>query len=329
MESVMNDSDDAYLAEWAERVFNGGYVKTTATRRGLTGLRLVQDETSAPQKSVSERAENVRARLENIAKRSPQVIVRISGGGKGVRQVNAHLDYISRNGQIALEDQNGDNLLGKEDLKALKEEWQFGGIPIPETGSSRQAFNIILSMPEGTDALSVKRAVREFASKEFPNHQYAMALHTFDTDPDTEPSPHPHVHLCVKAAGLDGIRLNPRKADLQRWRERFAERLRDHGTEAEATKRIHRFQPKRGERQSVLHIKGRGEVPLKGRQVIREPGRATRAVRVEAEMARAYRDLMSRMFRSTDAGDRVLATHVISQLDPDTRETRTPPSPER
>lgn len=35
-----------------------------------------------------------------------------------------------------------------------------------------------------------------------------MVLHTFETDPDPNPSPHLHVHLTVKAAGLDGIRLN-------------------------------------------------------------------------------------------------------------------------
>lgn len=46
-----------------------------------------------------------------------------------------------------------------------------------------------------------------------------MVLHTFETDPDPHPSPHPHVHFTVKAADLDGVRLNPRKADLRRWRD--------------------------------------------------------------------------------------------------------------
>ncbi|MEJ6788151.1 hypothetical protein BrevBR_01255 [Brevundimonas sp. BR2-1] len=33
---------------------------------------------------------------------------------------------------------------------------------------------------------------------------------------------HPHVHLTVRRLGRDGERLNPRKADLQAWREGFA-----------------------------------------------------------------------------------------------------------
>nr|MDQ2734269.1 conjugal transfer protein TraS [Pseudomonadota bacterium] len=45
-----------------------------------------------------------------------------------------------------------------------------------------------------------------------------------------------HVHLAVRAERMDGYRLNPRKADLQRWRERFAARLQDRGINAVATR---------------------------------------------------------------------------------------------
>ena len=33
----------------------------------------------------------------------------------------------------------------------------------------------------------------------------------------------PRVHLSMQAAGREGSRLNPRKANLHRWRETFAE----------------------------------------------------------------------------------------------------------
>lgn len=82
----------------------------------------------------------------------------------------------------------------------------------------RDAFHLVLSMLTRTDPLSVQRAAPDFAKREFSGFQYAMVLHTFETDPDPHPSQHPHVHLTVKAAGLDGVRLNPRKVDLQRWR---------------------------------------------------------------------------------------------------------------
>jgi type IV secretory pathway VirD2 relaxase len=52
-------------------------------------------------------------------------------------------------------------------------------------------------------------------------------LHTHQADP--------HVHISVGAEGRDGKRLNPRKEALHRWRETFAEKLRDRGIEAEAS----------------------------------------------------------------------------------------------
>ncbi len=119
-------------------------------------------------------------------------------------------------------------------------EGHAGGVPIPHSSTKRDAFHLILSMPTQTDPLAVQRAARAFATREFSTSQYAMVLHTFETDPDPNPSRHPHVHLTVKTAGLDGIRLNPRKADLQRWREGFAEALRDQGIDATTTSRLHR-----------------------------------------------------------------------------------------
>jgi hypothetical protein len=46
----------------------------------------------------------------------------------------------------------------------------------------------------------------------------------------------PRVHVSVRAESGHGRRLNPRKADLHRWREAFAEKLRGCGVEAEATR---------------------------------------------------------------------------------------------
>jgi hypothetical protein len=48
------------------------------------------------------------------------------------------------------------------------------------------------------------------------------------------------VHLSVRASAPDGRRLNPRKADLHRWRETFAEKLRGWGIDAEATRQATR-----------------------------------------------------------------------------------------
>jgi hypothetical protein len=90
----------------------------------------------------------------------------------------------------------------------------------------------MLSMPRGIDPLTVQRAAREFAGQEFSDHKYVMVLHDHQANP--------HVHLSVRAESKSGRRLNPRKADLHRWREAFAERLREWGIDAEATRRSSR-----------------------------------------------------------------------------------------
>ena len=168
--------------------------------------------------SFSQRAAAVRARLEaTVLRRAPQVMVKVTGGGRGMGAIAAHFRYIAKAGRLPFEDDRGVVREGKEALRALTEQWRYGGSEIGETSPRREAFNVILSMPRGTDPLIVQRAAREFAKAEFADHRYVMVLHDHQANP--------HVHLSVRAESKHGKRLNPRKADLQRWRETFAEKL--------------------------------------------------------------------------------------------------------
>jgi hypothetical protein len=305
---------DGVLIGWGASLFGTTPVRRTKQKVGLTGLKL-PSWTSSNGSSGAGRPEAkvIRDQLRRVVKRSPEVLVKISGGGKGMRQIKDHLDYISRNGKIELENEDGDVLSNRDDLRALHNEWQMsGGFPIPENGTRREAFNIVLSMPAGTDPAAVRRAARDFAAHEFgSNHRYAMALHTFDTDIDPNPSKHPHVHLCVKARGFDGIRLNPRKADLRRWREEFAGALCEHGIEASATKRQPRFQRQRGEKQSMRQMKLRGKQPT---QVELEPERIARVEQLESVAMRSYHQLAKALALSEDANDRKLAVGIVERL---------------
>jgi hypothetical protein len=144
--------------------------------------------------------------------------------------IAAHFRYISKNGLLEIEDQRGQTMQGKDSLHHLADEWRMGGARIPddaEPGQRREAYNIMLSMPRGTDPLIVQRAAREFAKSELADDKYVMVLHDHQANP--------HVHISVRAVSRLGKRLNPRKSDLHRWRETFAEKLRGYGVEAEAT----------------------------------------------------------------------------------------------
>ncbi len=212
---------DGVLVQWGERLF-------------YPGNRIVgSPHTPRLSASVSQRAAAIRRHIHaTVVRRAPQVMVKVTGGGRGMAAIAAHFRYITKNGQRSFEDDRGIVREGKEAMRDLAEQWRFGGSFIDETSPRREAFNIMLSMPRGTDPLIVQRAAREFAKAELGDHRYVMVLHDHQANP--------HVHISVRAESQLGKRLNPRKADLQRWRETFAEKLRGWGIEAEATRQATR-----------------------------------------------------------------------------------------
>lgn len=225
-------STDGMLEEWGTRLFYG--MPEKAKKSGGGGKGMAQTLVAASLMSAGRVRAQVRAAVRPNAK---QVMVKITGGGRGMKAVAAHFRYISRLGKpevggkgksLELEDENGDKVVGKEEIEGLQYDWQRAGSFIPDESHRREVFNIVLSMPEGTPADQVRDAARAFAKETFEGHKYVFALHD-DTGA-------PHVHLAVRAERMDGYRLNPRKADLQRWRERFAGRLQDRGINAVATR---------------------------------------------------------------------------------------------
>lgn len=212
---------DGVLVQWGERLFYPAsrLVKTPPTPRLDTLTR--------------RKAAVIRQRIAStVTRRAPQVMVKVTGGGRGMGAIAAHLRYISKNGRLPIEDDRGVVREGKEALHDLAEQWRLGGSLIDDVGHRREAFNLMLSMPRGTDPSLVLKAVREFAQAELQDHRYVMVLH--------EHQANPHVHLSVRVESRSGHRLNPRKTDLHRWRETFAEKLRGWGVEAEATRQVTR-----------------------------------------------------------------------------------------
>jgi hypothetical protein len=297
------------LDEWGSRLFNVSRETSSRPRRTKrTPLGFAKPVSPGGRLSTPQaRTTYVRQTLQAMVRRTPQVIVKLVRAPKGMKGISNNLTYISRDGLLEIEDQDGQVIKGTEAVADLKAEWRDGGMPIAADSTMRDAFHLVLSMPTRTDPLSVQRAARDFATREFSGFQYAMVLHTYETDPDPHPSPHPHVHLTVKAAGLDGIRLNPRKPDLQRWREGFAEALREHGIEATTTSRLHRTNQ---DRWIVRHLQ---EPNTKGKTLERLK-RSTRRKGRTQEVMRNYEQVMRTLARSDRGEDRQLAADLVSYL---------------
>ncbi|WP_377830873.1 relaxase/mobilization nuclease domain-containing protein (plasmid) [Bradyrhizobium lupini] len=258
----------------------------------------------------------MRAKLERIVRKAPEVMVKITGRTKSVAHLRSHLAYITRNGELDGETEQGATLAGRSGLKDLQQRWEDdAGLDDKRRRDGSLSVNIILSMPAGTDAVAVKDSARAFAIETFGyNHDYVFVQHLDDK--------HPHVHLTVRSLGHNGKRLNPRKADLQAWRERFAGELRLRGIAAEATPRRTRGRVRKADRGAVLALRKRKVRPdvdrLARKEVLSEvrgggnakhPWDEQIKSRQEA-IRRRYLDYAAELQRSGATADHVLARQI-------------------
>ena len=123
---------DGVLIQWGDRLFYPGnrVVKTKPQPKLGAG-------------AARQRAAAIRERIEaTVVRRAPQVMVKVTGGGRGMKAIAAHFRYISKNGRLDIEDERGETMRGKDALPELAEDWRFGGTLIrqaPEPAQGRPA----------------------------------------------------------------------------------------------------------------------------------------------------------------------------------------------
>jgi len=198
--------------------------------------------------------------IRRTVRGAPEVMVKVTGGGKRVAAVAAHLSYISQQGELELETDEGQRV-SKDGQRMFLKDWHLelsAGQYRKSRGldgsprSLKLVHNIVLSMPAPTPADKVLAAAKTFAREKFAlKHRYAMALHTHQH--------HPHVHLMVKAEDEHGRRLHIDKALLREWRQDFARMMRDQGIAANATPRAVRGQGKRSPKDAIFRAQRRAD----------------------------------------------------------------------
>ncbi len=204
------------------------------------------------------------AEIQQIARtvrRTPEVMVKVTGGGAKVGTVAAHLAYISRDGDLEIETDDGESVRNRDEQKQLLNDWHLelttGHFRKPATKQAahrqtRLVHNIVLSMPSPTPPEKVLAAARKFAREKFgAQHRYAMVLHTDQK--------HPHVHMVLKAESERGRRLHIDKERLRDWREDFARLMREQGVAANATRRAIRGQEQRKNPDAILCAQRHGD----------------------------------------------------------------------
>lgn len=260
-----------------------------------------------------------RAALWRIVRGTPQAVVIVPTGLKTATQLRAHLNYISRHGTLPVHDEAGIPQPGPEGVGEMVEAWRaIDGLDSRRRSDAPLARRIVLSGPAGAAPDKVEAAARAHLAYMHPEHPYVRVTHT-----DT---PHPHVHVVLRALGRNRRRLTPQTRDLERYRENFAQALRQVGIEADASPRWLRGLAGRGLEPGQWRTARRfeldgGERPRWLEHQVSEASqiafaatpdldREMRVLTSQGRIRRAFLDLASRLSGSPELEDRRLGLAI-------------------
>ncbi len=239
---------------------------------------------------------------DRTSRRVPEAVVRITGRQHGGGHVLANFAYISRLGygdgkELGLETSEGDVLRDGRDMQLLAKEWHDFEMDGDARRKGATSISMILSMPTGTDPERLKGAALDFAREEFANRSWVASLHV-DRD-------HPHVHLTIARRDHDGRRFHPNRDDLFQYRQRFAEKLRGRGVEANATPARARGIDPRHEPIAAIKMRGKGQVPQLDK---------SRALRAQRYRTHGIADPVKTFLAERQATVRATYMHSITEL---------------
>jgi len=92
----MPSTTDGLLVHWGDRLFYPSNRMTASRTPVLT------------ESAIRQRSQALRQRIRaTVARRAPQVMVKVTGGGRGMGAIAAHLRYIAKAGRLPIEDDRG------------------------------------------------------------------------------------------------------------------------------------------------------------------------------------------------------------------------------
>jgi hypothetical protein len=177
---------------------------------------------------------------------------------RGREACRRHWYYISRKAKLTLETEEGELLTDRSEQRSLLDAW---ALSFDARKNSRDQVNVVVSALPGTPPEAVRTAARAFAREAFAGHHYVFVLH--------EDKRHPHVHFAVALRGREK-KLDPRKRDLHRWRELWAEKARAQGIELACSSRAARGIGRRRPKTAIYQMQRRGVTPAMTLSAVKE-----------------------------------------------------------
>lgn len=151
------------------------------------------------------------------------ILVKITGGAKETKSMKAHFEYITRNDELPLFNENGDLANLKDTISDTALE--INSPEIKYKKDSRKTAQIVFSRKGQTDSELLKSAVLETMQKEYPNTKFYFSCHQ-DTD-------NTHVHVVLLRHNKAGKKHEIKKAKLVNIKRSFADNLNKRGLKAE------------------------------------------------------------------------------------------------
>ena len=252
----------------------------------------------------------------SVARRLPQAVFKISSYSHGGGAMWDRANYISREGELAVETDDGLQLLDLAEVDEMVSRWAE---ETPGRQGGRLAMNAVVSFPAGVDQAQATEAARHFLSAAFgDNHEYFFAAH--------DDTANFHIHVVVKCQGRDGTKLSIGPPELGALRELFAEKAAEQGIELDASPRWARGLDREAQPPAaVAGIERRGEVPrwsCEARAALAEaraeenplPATADRSARERLEYARAAALVVADMAQLRDDKSRAQAVGLAADL---------------
>ncbi|QCM13801.1 conjugal transfer protein TraA (plasmid) [Agrobacterium tumefaciens] len=151
-----------------------GMSKGGSASRG--GVRTSAFNVSSPSRTMAAGSGAMRSmdvRLASVAKGSQPAVVKLASYGGGAR-VGSMLNYVSRGGELKVENENSETLRGREELARLRGDWDH---LFQNRTESRDigAFSVEVSVSGGSNP---HEQVRDVLSSGFGDRRYAYSVET-------------------------------------------------------------------------------------------------------------------------------------------------------
>lgn len=117
-------------------------------------------------------------RLAAVARGSQPAVVKLASYGSGAR-LGSMTNYVSREGRIAVEDEQGNRIESREELAQLRDEWSHLFQNRAET-RDLAAFTVHLERSASSDDEDLHELVRDVLAKGFGGRSYAYAVSAWE-----------------------------------------------------------------------------------------------------------------------------------------------------